>query len=629
VVVKVLMDTDASTGCSHLKVAASTGEKSLGALMIAAAIVYLIPFVSRAWIPQDDGMLAQAAELVLHGGIPHLDYEEVYTGGLSWLYAGVFRTAGVDLVNIRWALFVGASVGVWLIYAITRRYLRPASAGLATWIALVWSFPNYFAGLPSWWLLICALLSLWALIRYVETQQWRYVLGAGLAAGLAITIKQTGLYLFMAVLLSLLYNRKRPDISLRTAIGERVGRWALAAGSLAFAGLILAPRLFAAEGLYLLAPVLACAVALAVSCEREQCVAGGQSPLKLACVAASAAGLPVACFAIPYMSQDGFWQLVYGAVLLPRMRIALISRPMLEILTAIPLSVPLLGLAYLEFRSRNSPHSVALTVARWTAAIVLPVYALWDVKSYHIVWQFARAAAALLPVAAAWLLASGRLRDPRKRTMLFMSAVILAWISLNQFPYAGPVYFCYTAPLAVISAIAAVHGDAGVRTGTMRPWVVLLLMFPLLSANRVSFGWLGVSPDPPEEEVFSWSRIPERSNAQMELPRAHLNVSAEDANTYGRLVTSIRAHLNGGQLVAGPDCPEVYFLAGLTNPSGRLYDTFSNSANDDATPWLKAQVIVVNHVIGPSGAPSTQLITALRRAFSHGERLGQFEIRWR
>jgi hypothetical protein len=302
---------------------------------------------------------------------------------------------------------------------------------------------------------------------------------------------------------------------------------------------------------------------------------------------------------------------------------------MLDVFTAIPLSLPLLGLAYLEFRSRGRQRSVALTLATWLAALVLPIYALWSVKGYQIVWQFARAAAALLPVVVACQLVSGRVQDRRKSRALFAAASILAWISINQFPYAGPVYFCYTAPLAVITAIAALDAEATIRRGTLRPWTLLVLMFALLNANRVYLGWLGVPAGPPEEEVFSWSRAPERSDARMGLARAHLNVGADDASVYGRLVSSIRAHLNGGQLVAGPDCPEVYFLAGLMNPSGRLYDTFTNRANDDPGPWLKAQVVVVNHVVGPSGAPSTGLLTALRRAFSHGEQFGQFEIRWR
>jgi hypothetical protein len=629
-VVRALTATprDARTSCGDMKAAASTRERVLGAVMIVAAIAYLIPSVPRGWIPHDEGMLGQSAERVLHGDLPHVDYEEMYTGGLSWLYAAVFRVAGVDLVNVRWALFIGASLAICLIYAITRRYLRPASAALATWVALLWSFPNYFAGLPSWWLLICALFSLWALIRYAETERWWYIAGAGLAAGLAIAVKQTGLYLLVAVTLSLLYGGRREGASPQTTTWEKMARWALTVSAITFAGLILAPRAFAAEGLYLLAPVVACASALILSVEREH-RGGGRSPLLLTSIALLAAALPLACLVMPYVIRQGLWDLAHGALLLPRKRIALVSRPMLDVFTAVPLSLPLLGLAYLEFRSRDRQRSVALTLATWAAAIALPIYALWSIKSYQLVWQFARAAAALLPVAVACQLVRGSVRDPLKRTLLFASASILAWISLNQFPYAGPVYFCYTAPLAVITAIALIDGQAAIRARAMRPLALLLLMFAFFGAHRTYLGWLGVSPAPPEEEVFSWSRTPERADTQLELPRAHLNVSAEDADVYGRLVSSIRAHLDGGQLVAGPDCPEVYFLAGLKNPSGRLYDTFTNRANDDADSWLKAQVIVVNHVVGPSGAPSIKLVTALRRAFSHGERLGQFEIRWR
>ena len=62
-----------------MKIIASTREKVFGALIVVAAVVYLIPFVPRGWVPHDEGMLGQAAEQVLHGGIPHVDYEEMYT----------------------------------------------------------------------------------------------------------------------------------------------------------------------------------------------------------------------------------------------------------------------------------------------------------------------------------------------------------------------------------------------------------------------------------------------------------------------------------------------------------------------------------------------------------------------
>jgi hypothetical protein len=83
------------------------------------------------------------------------------------------------------------------------------------------------------------------------------------------------------------------------------------------------------------------------------------------------------------------------------------------------------------------------------------------------------------------------------------------------------------------------------------------------------------------------------------------------------------------RIMAARDCPEVYLLAAVPNRTGRLYDFFSSDASDDAGPWMSAEVIVVNHKPSFSEPLSQKVVTELRRAFSHGERLGRFEIRWR
>jgi hypothetical protein len=76
-----------------MKVTATKTHQFIGALMILVALVYLIPFVPRGWVPHDEGMLGQSADQVLRGGLPHVDYEEAYTGGLSWIYAACSRSA--------------------------------------------------------------------------------------------------------------------------------------------------------------------------------------------------------------------------------------------------------------------------------------------------------------------------------------------------------------------------------------------------------------------------------------------------------------------------------------------------------------------------------------------------------
>src|SRR5262249_48239239 len=197
-------------------VAAAPTQRACGAAILVAVLCYLVPFVPRGWMPHDEGMLGQSADRVLHGDIPHVDYEEPYTGGLAWLYAGVFGIAGVDLLKLRWLLFAGAAAAAGLTYAILRRFLTPAASGFATGVALVWRFSNYFAAPPSGGLPTAALVCLWALIRYIETARWRHLIIAALAAGFAIAIKQTGIYLFIALIWSLLFDAADADRSAAT-----------------------------------------------------------------------------------------------------------------------------------------------------------------------------------------------------------------------------------------------------------------------------------------------------------------------------------------------------------------------------------------------------------------------------
>jgi hypothetical protein len=173
--------------------------------MVALSLAYLLLFVPRGWVPHDEGMIGQSAERVLRVGIL-MWTTGVLHGRLSWFYAAVFKVAGIELLTLRWVLFAGASLAQVVLYSILRRYLAPVAAGLISWLALVWSFPNFFAGLPSWWILICALCCLWGFVRYIEMGTIWYAALAGLATGVAIVVKQTGVYLLVALVMSLLYE---------------------------------------------------------------------------------------------------------------------------------------------------------------------------------------------------------------------------------------------------------------------------------------------------------------------------------------------------------------------------------------------------------------------------------------
>jgi hypothetical protein len=127
-------------------------------------------------------------------------------------------------------------------------------------------------------------------------------------------------------------------------------------------------------------------------------------------------------------------------------------------------------------------------------------------------------------------------------------------------------------------------------------------------------------------------------NTALDLPRAHLKVEGGDAELYRKLVFTVTRRLHpGGQLIAGPDCPEVYFLSGLVSPSGILFDFFSRDGGrqsgareeDEIAAWSKGEVIVLNHQPDFSPLPSEQVLARLRREFTGGEIIGPFEVRWR
>jgi len=600
---------------------APPSQKIIGIALIVASLAYLFYFVPRGWVPHDEGMLGQAAERVLRGGLPHVDYVELYTGGLAWLNAQVFRVFGVDLIYLRWLLFAGAVVAQWLTYALLRRFLKPAPAALASWIALVWSFPNFFAGLPSWWLLICALGSLLAFVRYVESGAVKYAAIAGLAAGLSLLIKQTGIYLLIALMMSLLYENVggRAGVEARFAHILRIGVATLA---IAFALFILHSRMFPSDLLYLLLPIAACSRLLVTSPG-----SGGNAPNDRRWLAVVSAGIcaiiPLACFLVPYIASHHLRELINGLVVAPQKRFVFANIDMDSawfILTGLPLAALFVPIRMLDRIPRISPTVVGAMSA--IAALLIVAASLANEDAYQAVWQSARAFAALLPIAVCWRLISGHVADEDRRRLLFAICTMLSWAALVQFPFSAPIYFCYVTPLVVLAAVATGADASGNRKVLIGAWSGLVFCFAVLSMNRGYIYNLGQNHDP---QAFT---------ADLDLSRAHVRVTPHDADAYRRLVDVISTHAGSGKVVAGPDCPEIYFLMARVNPSGALFDFLSEESADDegvgdSADWRSASVTVINHQAPFSRRPSPQLVAAVRDAFPSGALIAQFEVRWR
>src|SRR5438477_4103584 len=97
--------------------------------------IYMGIGLNRGWGYSDDGTLGQTAERVLHGEMPHRDFNDVYTGGFAYLSAAIFRVVGVNLFALRVLLFAVFLVWVLALYALAAEFTSPWIAGIVTLVA--------------------------------------------------------------------------------------------------------------------------------------------------------------------------------------------------------------------------------------------------------------------------------------------------------------------------------------------------------------------------------------------------------------------------------------------------------------------------------------------------------------
>lgn len=593
-------------------------QRLIAGLLLLLGAAYLVPFVDRGWVPLDEGMIGQTAERILTGALPHVDYEEPYPGALSYVYAAVFRISGIDLVHLRWTVFAGALAAMTFVYLILLRHLPPVSAAVGTLVALVWSFPNYFSSLPSWWLLVCALACVWGFIRHLETDRLVFVGIAGLAAGLAFAIKQTGIYLLPPLMMSLMASPTAGTASATRRTVDRSIRGAIGAGAFVIVVWIMRSGIGSGEVVYLLGPVAAVCL-MFILLDRWTGEPGGmnwRTPL----VAAAAAAVPVLVLLLPHITAGTVSDWVNGVFVLPQKRLQFTTLPMRP---AVQIVAAVAAILWLFWSPRSlKPGELRIVKGiRWAVALALPFLALYSQFVYTLIWEAVRGTAALMPVIALWLAATGRVQPGRHSRILFASSAMVAFTSLGQFPFAAPVYFLYVAPLALIAGVVAFRTMTGPPRLSDGPAVALVLLFALVCMNR-EYVW-----------NVGWFHEAHDLSTPLDLPRASLHVADFEADVYRRVMTLVSEQLGARGLMAGPDTPEIYFLAGQFSPSGRLFEFFSEQDGADEEQefarWTSADVIVLFHGKRFSAPVPETLVSRLRQEFPRGESVPPFEVRWR
>jgi len=232
---------------------------------------------------------------------------------------------------------------------------------------------------------------------------------------------------------------------------------------------------------------------------------------------------------------------------------------------------------------------------------------------------------ALLPVVvligAILLMRSGKSYQSQQKLFLILS--VTAGCSLIQFPFIVPTYFCYVAPLAVLTVAAVCEFVANPPRTLLTAVVCFCLLYGVL---EVTPGFL---------DDMGQTYAPDTQNTQLTLVRGGgIRVTSGSAQSYAELGRVIGEHARGQYIYATPDCPEVYFLYGFRNPTRTLFDFFDDPTGRterilEAIRQHDVNLVVINLSPAFSHPIPKDLRVLLEQQFPNHAQLQKFEVRWK
>jgi len=591
--------------------------------------LYMARELNRGWVPHDEGALGQSAERVLRGEVPHHDFDEIYTGGLSYLNAAAFRIFGTKLTSLRFVLYLFFLAWVPSVYYAASRFVSLPIAGVVTLLAVAWGLPNYAAALPSWYNLFFASFGVAGVLRYIETREGLWLFVAGMCGGTSVLFKVSGLFFIAGVLLFFLF----PDegtVSERPAsrVERSVYRVLLLVAIVSYVGLLLA---FWRKGfslvsfLYFIVPELAVGAAI-IWCEmtvpNEESRRLGILLRKLSLFGAGVA-IPIGAFLYLYAAHGIVSQFLYGVFVLPGKRFAFASRSQTPRRFIAGLAVDLAVIVALFLVGPKARRLISRPVLVSVAILLLAGRMLPFV--YRTVWTATWTLLPTMVVLGLIALVDKRMSteiDARDRQRVFLLLSVTAACSLIQFPFSGPIYFCYVAPLLLLATTAVFSKFRQLPRSAIAGLAVFFLLFAVLDVTPGFIHKMGDKYGPDIQTV------------EFGLPRAgSLRVDGVDAREYKDLANIVSEHARGPYLFCTPDCPEVYFLFGFQNPTRTLFDFFDEPAGRTARILAALRSHNVNLVVlgrkPPfSGEVPSDLRAAIERDFPGHAVTPRFEVRW-
>jgi hypothetical protein len=603
------------------------------AVVMLIAGTYTAAHIGKGWVPADDGALSQSALRVLQGQLPHRDFGEIYTGGLSFIHAFAFRMLGVNLMSLRICVFLFFLAWLPVVYYIALRFTSAVGAGAIALLAMAWSYPNYPAAMPSWYNLFFATFGAAALLRYLEVRTRRWLLLAGICGGASILIKVIGAYYIAGVLLFLAFLEQNEN-----ADEERYGEvenqaenrgvtagWPFrlfSAGALllflAVLVQVLHARLGAAEIYHFVLPSTALVVLVLAgewnlrssTAKRFRLISRTLVPF-LCGVA-----VPVIVFLVPYARSGSVWTFFSGvtASAVERSSGLGVVRPMgIEKLWY---TLPLLGfLLAAMFWDKFQGKTVGTALSLGAAVIVWKAYQTGDMVNG--IWgsvALLTPIVVLLGAAAVWRSRNAGLSTKLARQQVVLLIALAGTCTLVQFPFAAPIYLSYAIPVTLLALVAIVS------TSKKQPGT-----YPLSAVVGLymAFGIVCLVPHYIYEITWLIGDV-----QTMHEPRAG-GLKIEEAVYFDQLSRFLREHSPNGLMYAGNDCPELYFLSGLKNVADD--DTGESAeATLNAIRSENLNLVVINQApFFPGAIMHPEVKAEVMKRFPHTIRFGIFQIFWK
>lgn len=591
-------------------------------VVFVLGVAYAGAYLKSDWISGDDGLLATSAARVMSGQLPHRDFVENYTGGLSYIHALAFRAFGTNLVSMRIAVFCFFVAWIPAVFYLASRFVSPVVAGAATLLAVAWSLPNYPTPMPSWYNLFLATFGAVALFRYVDTQQRRWLFLAGILGGVSFLIKIIGLYYVAAVLLFLVFREQVLNHSSKSGRTFSTIRYRvfLAISLLVFvyAILWLVHPQESGRFIHFVVPVVAVSAVPILRDRNSSSVHSGQ---RFACLLQMLIpfllGLltPVVIFAAPYVGSGSTGALLHGifSAGMARAGSLAIYDPLGAAFLMLP--IPLLAIIAIGLFARRGADILVGGFVALAGLLLLLASGKHELIT-QLIFESAQMLAPIAIVIGAIELmfqtnGVGGIRQQQLMLLLSLSAVC----GLVQFPFAAPIYFCYYAPLLILAIFAIVPTEKLRNDGFTLG--ALLALFLLTAVIRLA-----------PARIFHITFGPGDKLTTLSLPAAGgLRVSSPQ--NYEAMVATVQEHSTNRYVLAFPECPEVYFLTGFQNPTrddgGALPEDIRRVIAANQT-----NVVVINqqpHFASSKASP--EVLAAIEKAYPQSNVFGKYLIRWR